>query len=166
MVDTMRALAAVALIAAISGEPKAAPDFTLRSLDGQTVHLAALRGRVVLVNFWATWCAGCRVEMPRLTEEWSRHHREGLEIIGVSMDDAGPDVIARFARSKHVHYTIAKGNEAVAKLYGGARFLPQTVVIDRRGKIVKSFAGPPDQQELDGLIRQLLTASPGNRPAF
>jgi len=133
-----------------------APDFTLQSIDGKTVRLSDYRGKVVLLNFWATWCAGCKVEMPRLAEEYRKYRAEGLEIVGVSMDDGGSDVIARFAKAKHVDYAIAKGNDAVARLYGGVRFLPQTFVIDRSGAIVKSIAGPPDERELDALIAKLL----------
>jgi peroxiredoxin len=157
----LRSIIAIALFAASAAYAKPAPDFTLMSLDGRTIHLAAFRGKVVLLNFWATWCAGCQVEMPRLAALYRQHHQQGLEIIGVSMDDAGEDVIAKFARSKHADYTIAKGNDAVAKSYGGVRFLPQTFVIDRNGNIVKSIAGPPEERDLEELIKNLL-ADPGS----
>lgn len=104
----LRSIIAIALFAASAAYAKPAPDFTLMSLDGRTIHLAALRGKVVLLNFWATWCAGCQVEMPRLAALYRQHHQQGLEIIGVSMDDAGEDVIAKFARSKHADYTMQK----------------------------------------------------------
>jgi len=148
----MRSVAALALFASLT----AAPDFALKSLDGRTVRLSDLRGKVVLLNFWATWCAGCRVEMPRLVEEYRRHHAGGLEIVGISMDDASDDVVARFAKSKNVNYTIARGDAAVASAYGGVQFLPQSFVINRRGAIVKTISGPPDERELDRLIRSLL----------
>ena len=146
----LASLAVVALLAAH------APDFALKTLDGRTVRLEDVRGKVVLLNFWATWCAGCRVEMPRFVEQYRKHHAQGLEIVGVSMDDGGNDAIAAFVKAHHINYTIVKGNDAVAKSYGGARFLPQTFVIDRKGTIVRTFAGPPDERELEDLIKRTM----------
>jgi peroxiredoxin len=148
----MKSIVALALFASLT----AAPDFTLKSLDGRNVRLSSLHGKVVIVNFWATWCAACKVEIPELVESYRRHHEEGLEIVGVSMDDANNDAVARFAKSKNVSYTIVRGDAAVASAYGGVQFLPQSFVIDRRGKIVKTFSGPPDKKELDALLRSLL----------
>jgi len=148
----MRSIVALALFASLS----IAPDFNLKSLDGHDVRLSALRGKVVIVNFWATWCVGCKVEIPELIDAYRRYHRDGLEIVGISMDDAGDDVVARFAKLKNVSYTIVRGDAAVASAYGGIRFMPQSFVVDRRGKIVKTFVGPPDEKELDALLRSLL----------
>ena len=157
----LRSVAAIFLVMVLNAQAKPAPDFTLKSLDGRTVRLANLRGKVVLLNFWATWCAGCKVEMPRLVKQHQRHHSQGLIIIGVSMDDAGDDVVTRFVKANHVNYTIARGNDAVAKAYGGVRYLPQTFVIDRNGEIVASIAGPPEERELEVVINRLLE---GARP--
>jgi peroxiredoxin len=151
-------IAAVVLLAAIDSQAKPAPAFTLNTLDGRAVRLADYRGKVVLVNFWATWCAGCRVEMPRFVEQYRRNHAKGLEIIGISMDDEGAPV-APFLTAQHVNFTIVKGDAAVAKAYGGVRYLPQTVVIDRSGEIVKTFDGPPDAKELDALLERLLAST-------
>jgi peroxiredoxin len=134
-----------------------APDFTLRALDGRTIHLSDYRGKVVLLNFWATWCAGCQIEIPRLVAQYRQYRSRGLEIIGVSMDDGGEDLIGRFAKLKGINYTIVKGNDAVAKSYGGAQFLPQTFVIGRDGAIVKSVVGVPDAREFDQLIERSVT---------
>jgi peroxiredoxin len=134
-----------------------APNFTLRALDGRTIRLSDYRGKVVLLNFWATWCAGCRIEIPRLIAQYRQYRSRGFEIIGVSMDDGGEDVIAKFAKTKGVNYTIVKGNDAVAKAYGGVRFLPQTFVIGREGAIVKTIAGVPDAREFDQLIERSVT---------
>jgi peroxiredoxin len=150
----LASIAIVALLAAHAVFAKPAPDFTLKTLDGRTVRLADLRGKVVLLNFWATWCAGCRVEMPRFVEQYRMHHTQGLEIVGVSMDDAGNDAVAAFVAAHHINYTIVRGNDAVAKAYGGVRFLPQTFVIDRKGEIVRTIIGPPEEGELDELIER------------
>ena len=155
-------IAAVVLLAAFAAPAKPAPGFTLNTLDGRAVRLADYRGKVVMVNFWATWCAGCRVEMPRFVEQYRRNHAKGLEIIGISMDDEGAPV-APFLKAQHVNYTIVKGDTAVAKVYGGVRYLPQTIVIDRLGEIVKTFDGPPDEKELEALLEHLLTSTAARR---
>jgi cytochrome c biogenesis protein CcmG/thiol:disulfide interchange protein DsbE len=155
-------LAVVILLAAFAAQAMPAPGFTLHTLDGRAVRLAGYRGKVVLVNFWATWCAGCRVEMPQFVGQYRRNHAKGLEIIGISMDDEGA-AIAPFLKEQHVNYTIVKGDAAVAKAYGGVRYLPQTVVIDRRGELVKTFDGPPDEKELDALLERLLASTAGRR---
>ncbi|MDQ6802022.1 MAG: TlpA family protein disulfide reductase [Acidobacteriota bacterium] len=134
-----------------------APDFTLRALDGRTVRLSDYRGKVVLLNFWATWCAGCRIEIPRLVAQCRQYRSRGLEIIGVSMDDGDEEMIGKFAKLKGINYPIVKGNAAVAKAYGGVRFLPQTFVIGRDGAILKSIAGVPDAREFDQLIERSVT---------
>jgi peroxiredoxin len=144
---------------AVAAHAKPAPELTLKSLDGRTVHLSDYRGKVVLLNFWATWCGGCRVEMPRLVELSRKYRARGLEIIGVSMDDAGNDVVARFVQALHVPYTIVSGDDAVAQTYGGIQFLPQTFVIDRQGEVVESVAGPPEERPFDELIQSLLRDS-------
>jgi peroxiredoxin len=150
----LASIAVVVLLAAHAVCAKPAPDFTLKTLDGRAVRLEDLRGKVVLLNFWATWCAACRVEMPRFVEQYRKHHAQGLEIVGVSMDDAGNDAVAAFVAAHHINYTIVRGNDAVAKAYGGVRFLPQTFVIDRKGEIVRTIVGPPEERELDELIER------------
>ena len=115
---------------------KEAPDFTLESLDGRNVSLSSLRGQAVLLNFWATWCGPCKIEMPWFVELQREYGPQGLEIVGVAMDDAGRDEIAKFAKDMGVNYTILIGKEAVGQLYGGVDVLPTTYFIDRDGKIV------------------------------
>ena len=136
---------------------KPAPDFTVRSLDGRTVHLRDFRGKVVVVNFWATWCGGCKVEIPHLVETYRRLHRQGLEIIGLSMDDAGDEVVTRFTKLKGMDYTIARGTDAVTKAYGGLQFLPQTFVVDRNGVIVATMSGPPEPVAFEKMLEGLLS---------
>jgi cytochrome c biogenesis protein CcmG/thiol:disulfide interchange protein DsbE len=147
-----QAVSAILLAAMLS----AAPDFALKTLDGRTVRLGDYRGKVVLVNFWATWCAGCRIEMPRLAKEYAQNRSKGLEIVGISMDDAGEDVVARFVRLNRIGYAIARGNAAVAAAYGGVRLLPQTFVVGRDGRIVTRIEGTPDERELHDTIRRAL----------
>jgi peroxiredoxin len=147
-------IASITLITAAYAGP--APGFALRSLEGRTVRLSDYREKVVLVNFWATWCGGCKVEMPWLIELERRYRAQGLEIVGVSMDDAGDDVVAKFAKAKNVNYTIVRGNEAVAKAYGNVQQMPQTFLVDRGGNVAGHFTGVPNKGEFEKAIRELL----------
>jgi peroxiredoxin len=134
-----------------------APDFDLRSLDGRKVTLSGLRGKPVLVNFWATWCAPCRVEMPWLVQLDQQYRAQGVQIIGVSLDDAGADKdVAEFAKDKGVKYDVLLGNSSVADAYGGVRFTPQSFFIDRDGKITKTTTGLTSQKDLEDGIKALL----------
>ena len=138
-----------------------APDFALRSLDGQTVHLSELRGHVVLLNFWATWCTPCRVEMPWLVEFDRQYRAQDLHIVGVNLDDPGTgrDRIAAFARERGVVYPVLLGNNRVADAYGGVRFMPQTFFIGPDGKIMSSNYGITTREEFEKNIKDALAAS-------
>lgn len=140
---------------------ESAPDFELRSLDGRALRLSSFHGKPVLLNFWASWCAPCRVEMPWLVELDGQYRPQGVEIVGVSLDDPGEEQdVATFVAERGVHYTILFGNSSVADSYGGARFLPQSFFIDRDGTITKTSFGLVDKRDLEEGIKMLL-ASPG-----
>lgn len=141
-----------------SGATDRAADFTLTSLDGHAVHLADLRGRIVLVNFWATWCAPCRIETPWLVDLDQRYRSRGLTIIGVSMDDSR-DAVPRFAKEYHVEYPILMGTPAVADAYGGVRFLPQTFLLGRDGTIISRTFGIRDKATLEDDVRRALAGA-------
>jgi peroxiredoxin len=111
---------------------ESAPDFELRSLDGRMMQLSNLRGKPVLLNFWATYCAPCRLEMPWLAELDQQYRPRGVEIVGVSLDDPGAEqAVSKFIAERGVHYPILIGNSSVADIYGGVRFMPQSFFIDR-----------------------------------
>jgi len=120
---------------------KPAPDFTLESLEGKSVTLSAYRGQAVLLNFWATWCGPCKIEMPWFVELQKEYGPQGLQIVGVAMDDASKEEIQKFAKEMGVNYTILLGKEAVGQQYGGVDVLPTTYFIDRDGKIVSREFG-------------------------
>lgn len=139
---------------------RAAPDLDLPSLDGQRVRLSDLRGKVIVLDFWATWCAPCRIEMPRLVALHGRYRGRGLEVIGVAMDDAAPDTVdkvARFTAERRVDYPIALGDEALARAYGGLRLLPETFVIGRDGTVFESMSGLVGELELEKAVERALT---------
>ncbi len=119
---------------------KPAPALARGSVDNQGVDLSALRGRVVLLNFWATWCAPCQVEMPRFIEWQSKYEADGLSIIGVSMDDdSGP--VKSFVQKRGLNYPVVLGDEKLGLAYGGVLGLPVTYLIDRRGIVRARYEG-------------------------
>lgn len=136
---------------------KPAPAFARTSLDNQRVDLSALRGRVVLLNFWATWCAPCQVEMPRFVEWQKKHQADGLSIVGVSMDD-DPETVKALLRKKPVNYPVLMGDEKLGLAYGGVLGLPVTYLIDRQGVIRARYQGQTDLNAIEADIRRLLKA--------
>jgi peroxiredoxin len=136
-----------------------APNFALQSLEGQTVHLSDFRGKAVLLNFWATWCEPCKIEMPWFVEMQKQHAAEGLQIVGVAMDDSAEKDIADFAHQMGVNYPVLIGKEEVGSAYGGIPFLPATFYIDRDGKVVDKVFGLKGRGEIEDLVKKILNQS-------
>jgi thiol-disulfide isomerase/thioredoxin len=134
---------------------KPAPEFVRNDLAGRPVDLAALRGRVVLLNFWATWCGPCQVEIPRFIAWQSKYSADGLQILGVSMDDDSAPV-ATLVRERAVNYPVVMGDEHLGLLYGGVLGLPVTCLIDRRGIVRARYAGDADLGAMESAIQRLL----------
>jgi thiol-disulfide isomerase/thioredoxin len=133
-----------------------APDFTLESLDGNSVRLSDLRGKAVLLNFWATWCGPCKIETPWLVELQNQYGSQGLQVIGVAMDDSGKEDIAKFAKDMGVNYPVLLGKEAVGDAYGGVPALPESFFIGRDGKIVDKIIGLKGKGEIEDSIKKAL----------
>jgi thiol-disulfide isomerase/thioredoxin len=147
-----------------------APDFTLESLDGKNLKLSDLRGKAVLLNFWATWCGPCKIETPWLVELQNQYGAQGLQVIGVAMDDSGKDDIAKFAKDMGVNYPVLLGKEAVGDAYGGVPALPESFFIGRDGKIVDKIIGLKGKGEIEDSIKraldtQALNSASGANPA-
>jgi peroxiredoxin len=136
----------------------AAPDFTLQSLDGKSVRLSDFRGKPVVLNFWATWCSPCKIEMPWFVDLQKQYGPAGLQFLGVAMDDASTKDIAEFAESMKVNYPILIGKDSVGDAYGGVQFLPETFYIDRDGKIVDKAFGLKGRGEIEDAIKKILGA--------
>jgi len=117
-----------------------APDFALPSVDGKTVTLSQLRGKVVLLDFWATWCAPCRMAIPHLNNLYRTHRERDLEIIGLSLDKGSPEMLKRFSSSMGIQYTIVMADDEVVKNYGISP-IPTTYLIDRDGYITNKWVG-------------------------
>ncbi|MBV8052207.1 MAG: TlpA family protein disulfide reductase [Acidobacteriaceae bacterium] len=136
-----------------------APDFTLQSLDDKTVHLSDYRGKAVLLNFWATWCAPCKIEMPWFVELQKQYGPEGFQIVGVAMDDASPKEIASFAKEMGVNYPVLIGKEVVGDAYGGVQFLPESFYIDRNGKVLDKAFGLKGRGEIEDNIKKIIASA-------
>ncbi len=134
---------------------KPAPSFSMTSLQNERVDLGALRGRVVLLNFWATWCGPCQVEMPRFVEWQERYKSEGLSVLGVSMDDDS-DPVRSFLRKRKLNYPIVMGDEKLGLAYGGVLGLPITYLIDRQGIIRARYQGETNLDVVEKAVRRLL----------
>ena len=141
----------------LQGQP--APDFSLASVDGQTLKLSDYRGKAVLLNFWATWCEPCKIEMPWFVQLQQQYGPQGLQVLGVAMDDTDPKDIKEFAEKMGVNYPIVVGKEAVGDQYGGIPYLPSTFYIDREGKVVDRVFGLVSRSEIEDNIKKALSAS-------
>ncbi len=142
-----------------------AHDFALKSLDGKTVHLSDFKGKAVLLNFWATWCEPCKIETPWLVELQQQYASQGLQIVGVDMqDDASLEEVSSFAKDMGIAYPILVGKpseqDAIADAYGGIPFLPETFLIGRDGKIVGKILGLKSKSDIEDEIKKALTAAP------
>jgi peroxiredoxin len=148
--------AAVALDTLTSdAQRKVAPDFTLTDANGRAITLSAYKGKVVLLDFWATWCGGCKVEIPWYVEFDKKYRNRGLAVIGVSMDDQGMRVVKPFLAQKNIEYPVVIGSEALAKRYN-LESMPLTLLIDRNGRIAVSHAGIVDKVSFEDHIKKLL----------
>lgn len=164
----VHAVAATMLLFHLDGSPAAsvdvaagyrtAPNFARVDLQRKQVRLADYRGRVVLLNFWATWCAPCLAEVPRFAQWQRRYGGQGaLQVIGVSMDDQEPPVQAAY-RKYGLNYPVVMGDESLGELYGGVLGLPITFIIDRQGRIRFKHQGLADLNVVEHEIQQLLSS--------
>jgi len=135
-----------------TGSHAVAPEFSLQDLDGKPLDLQSYRGKVVLLDFWATWCAPCRTEIPHFVKLQSQYSDQGLQIIGISMDD-GAKPVRQFYQEFKMNYPVAVGNEQVAEAYGGVLGLPVTFLIGRDGRIAAKFTGAVEIATLEQAIQ-------------
>lgn len=134
----------------------AAPAFALPDLEGNTVRNTDFQGKVVLLNFWATWCPPCRDEVPDFVRLQSKYRDQGLEIVGLSLDHGGARDVRPFADEYDVNYTMLIASQETAENYGGILGVPTTFVLDREGTIVKRFVGRASAEAFEEAIRPLL----------
>ena len=152
---SLAAIAAPLAFAATSMLRKPAPVFVRTDLNNRKLDLRAYRGKVVLLDFWASWCAPCQVEMPRFAAWQRQYGPRGLQVIGISMDDE-PAAARKVVRKLKLNYPVAMGDAALGERYGGVLGLPLTFLIDRRGVIQAEFSGEPNLNAMEERIKTLL----------
>jgi thiol-disulfide isomerase/thioredoxin len=141
---------------------KAAPGFVLTNLEGKKVSLEDYKGRPVLVNFWATWCAPCKLEMPWFEEFRKQYASQGFEILGITDDaDAGKDVISKAVQKAGVSYPILLTDGKIDKAYGATDYLPMSFYVDRNGVVVEETAGLGTKDEIEANIKKAIAS--GNK---
>lgn len=134
---------------------KTAPEFALSDSKGAAIRLSDFKGKVVLLNFWATWCHGCQTEIPWFVEFQKEFKAGGLAVVGVSMDDDGWTSVTPFMEQKKVNYAVVIGDESLGKRYGLGE-MPKTILIDREGRIAATYDGVVDRNKCRDDIRILL----------
>ena len=139
-------------------ERHAAPDFALKDADGKTVRLSEYKGKVVLLDFWATYCGPCKIEIPWFMDFERKHKDQGFSVLGIDMDDEGWDAVKPFVSDVGINYRIVVGNDATADKFGGIEALPTTFLIDRQGRIADVHVGLTSKSEFENAIEQLLQA--------
>ncbi len=138
------------------GSRKAAPDFHLKDAEGKAVKLSDYRGKVVLLDFWATWCGPCKMEVPWFIEFQRAKKNQGFEVLGVSMDEDGWAAVRPFVKDMQINYRVLLGDDRTADSYGGLEALPTTFIIDRDGRIASTHVGVADKKDFEDVIDQLL----------
>ena len=136
---------------------KKAPEFVRPDLDHKRLDLKAYRGKEVLLNFWATWCAPCQVEMPSFVVWQRKYGPRGLQVIGISMDD-DPALVREASDKLKLNYPVAMGDVKLGDLYGGVLGLPMTFLIDRHGKILAKYQGETDLDKMEIHLQSVLSS--------
>ncbi len=131
-----------------------APAFTLNDINGRPVSLSDFRGKVVVLDFWATWCPPCKREIPDFIELQSHYGSQGLQVIGVGLDE--PDKLKSFAAGHGMNYAVLLGTDAIAMRYGGISGIPTTFIIDKNGNIADRFEGFTSKDVFESEIKRLL----------
>jgi peroxiredoxin len=135
---------------------KAAPEFALKDSDGRTVKLSEYKGKVVLLNFWATWCGPCKVEIPWFIQFEQQYKDRGFAVLGVAMDEEGWSVVRPYITDRKMNYRILLGDDAVAQSYGGVDSLPTSFIINREGKIAARHVGLVAKSDYEDEIKDIL----------
>jgi len=135
---------------------KTAPDFELNDSSGNPVRLSSFRGRVVLLNFWATWCAPCRKEIPWFIEFQGTWRNRGFTVLGIALDEDGWNAVRPYVEANRVDYRVMLGNDEVLRAYGGLENLPTTLIIDKNGRIAALHTGVCNRNEYEADIRAAL----------
>jgi thiol-disulfide isomerase/thioredoxin len=140
----------------LGAQAKPAPAFNVRTLEGKPLRLADLKNKPVILDFWATWCGPCRASMPHLSSMQSRYEKQGLSVVGMSVDDGGPQNVKKFANQLGVKFTLAMANDEILDAYGPIRSIPTTFFINRKGDIVRRVVGYIDGETMEDYVKEIL----------
>lgn len=142
---------------ALLDQKNAAPAISATTLEGKTLTLAELRGKVVLVNFWATSCTTCMAEMPKLVAMQQKYAAQGYQTLAVAMDYDPADYVKTYVGKTHLPFIVAHDSKGdIAKAFGGIRLTPTSMLIDKQGRIVQTYLGEPDFEKFQALVEKLL----------
>ena len=133
-----------------------APSFTVKTLEGKALRSSDLKQKPMIVDFWATWCGPCRASMPHLSAMQKRYEKQGLTVIGLSVDESGPAGVKKFASQLGVNFTLAMANDDVLDAYGPIRSIPTTFFINRKGDIVRRVVGYIDGETMEDYVKEIL----------
>ncbi len=142
-------------------ERQMAPEFALKDAMGRTVKLSDYRGKIVLLNFWATWCGPCKIEIPWFIEFEQTYKDKGFAVLGISMDEEGWEIVRPYVERAKINYRMVIGNDSVATLYGGVDSLPTSFVIDKQGRIAAIHVGLVSKSSYQNDINHLLGPAKG-----
>jgi len=144
-----------AILGTTTSSAQTAPEFKLPDINGKTVNLSDFKGKIVIVDFWATWCGPCKMEIPGFVKLQEKY-KDDLVIIGVSLDQNGPKAVVPFAKDYSINYHVVYGNGETVKAYGGVNGIPTTFVIDRKGNIQRKYVGYRPDSVFEKDIKDLM----------
>jgi len=137
-------------------KPLAAPEFTLKDLQGKTWILSDFKGKVLFLNFWATWCPPCRTEITDFIEAYQTYRKKGMEIIGISLDEISPAALFSFVQRFKINYPVAFATEKILVDFEPGEYIPTTIIIDKQGKIRYKKIGVLDRETLANIFHKLI----------
>jgi thiol-disulfide isomerase/thioredoxin len=153
--------AAIGFVTNANAQQQKAANFSLKSANGKSYELRKYKGKVVIVNFWATWCGPCRKEIPDFIEAYKKYKNKGLVIIGIALDTAGWSAVTPFVEESKMNYPVVLANQKVVENYGGVEAIPTTFIVDKKGYIADQQIGVMSLQELEAKLQPLLKTPRG-----
>lgn len=135
-----------------------APNFSVPKVNGGTLKLSDYRGKVVLVNFWATWCPPCRKEIPDFTRVYKKYSKQGFVILGLSVDQEGVNPVKTMIKDLAINYPVGMADQKTLEAYGGIRAIPSSFLVDKKGKLTQKVVGGIEEKRLEAMLQPLLKA--------